>query len=295
MGESLLLDAGIAILSKMLSSGIQQGMNRSDFSYTHQMTNIPAQVKEMREAGLNPALAYGQISAPQGQSLGQYQQDFLEGLRDIKNARKDSEEAAYVRAETNLLNAKAQYLISKARAEAGMAEFDWRHQYDRYNLEIEGKGLVNAGQKILNRGYQLDNKSKIISNDILSIEKDIQEFNKQMKSIDASKHADYVDAEIRRLVTASYFEVTQAWALKQKVPKEMEALENSIRETKERIYQMRKNGVVTREQIRKTTEFQKLENEYKKWLGRDPRVRSMIENSNGWVNDLVNVFITPAY
>ena len=59
---------------------------------------------------------------------------------------------------------------------------------------------------------------------------------------------------------------------------------------------MRKNGTVNREHIRKLTAFQELENEYLNWLGRDPRVRSMIENHRSEFSDiLVNLIVTPSY
>lgn len=271
-------------------------LSRNDFNYTHGMTNIPAQVREMKEAGLNPALAYGQISAPQGQVLGNYQSDILQGANAYARMQEAKANAEYRKAETDVLKAQAAYIIQKTKAEAGMATFDWAHQGDRYNLEIEGKGLVNAGQRVLNRGYQLDNKNKMIQNEILGIQKDIENFNRTMKEIDASKHSDYVDAEIRRLVSSTHLAFKEAWALDQKVPKEVEQLNALTNKVKVEITEMRKNGTVNREHIRKLSAFQQLENEYLEWLGKDPRVRSMIENHKSEFSDiLISLFVTPSY
>ena len=296
MEESMLLNLGLSLLSQVFGNAINSGLSRGDFAYSHSLTNIPAQVRQMKDAGLNPALVYGQISAPQGQSLGNYQSDFLEGLRDIENSRQARAETAHREAETDLLKAQKDYLVMKSRNEALMGSFDLDHQPERYALEIEGKGLVNAGQDLKNQGYQLDNKGKLIQNEILGLQRDIEEFNKKMKEIDASKHKDFVDAEISRIVAMTHLAFKEAWALGKKVPAEVGNLESLTRKVIEEVRQMRLNGRLSRDAIKASTAFQELQNAYYEWLGRDPRVRSMIEHSSSQLaNLLVNLFVTPSY
>lgn len=269
----------VSFVSKALGNSIQSSQVRGDFAYTHGMTNIPAQVQEMKDAGLNPALAYGQISAPQGQALGNYQSDILEGVRDLMSSKQAKAESEHRDAETALLRAQSQYLISKARSEARMALFDANHQQDRYNLEIEGKGLINAGQDLRNQGYQIENHGKTIQNEILTLQRDIEEFNKEMKRIDVSKHEDYVKAEIGRMVSSSMLAIKEAWALGQKVPVELRSIEACINKVKAEVREMRLNGMVDRRKIRASAEYQELENAYVRWLSKDPRVRAMLEQN----------------
>lgn len=232
METSMLLDLGLSLLSQVFGNAVSSGLSRGDFAYTHGLTNIPAQVRQMKDAGLNPALAYGQISAPQGQSLGNYQSDFLEGLRDISNSRQARAETAHREAETDLLKAQKDYLVMKSRNEALMGSFDLDHQPERYALEIEGKGLVNAGQDLKNQGYQLDNKGKLIQNEILGLQRDIAEFDKSMKSIDAEKHREFVESELKRIASNIFLTISEARALNKKLPYELQILGQTFKKLK---------------------------------------------------------------
>ena len=293
----------ISMLSNMVDSGFNHLLSRADFDYTLRRTNYPAQVEAMKAAGLNPALAYGQLSSPQGQVLGNYQRDSLQGVRDIEAAREAKSNREYRDAETDVLRATEQYIVAKAANEArksgydaDMQLFDKNHQLDRYLLEIRGKGLVNSGQQLQNQGYHLDNLNKIVNNEILSIQRDIEEFNRSIKKIDAEKHSDYVDAEIKRLVSSTNLAMKESWALGKKVPAEVSDLEWNVRKVRREIYEMRKNGKVTRQRIKALASYQELENKYIEWLGRDPRVRSMIENHRGGLSDeIISLLVTPSY
>lgn len=229
METSALLSLGLALLSKIAGNAVNSSLSRGDFKYSHSMTNIPAQVNEMREAGLNPALAYGQISAPQGQSLGNYNSDFLEGLKDIQNSAESRANTEYRKAETDLLKKQAEYIVQKTKNEAMMGLFDVNHQQERYDLEISGKGLVNAGLQLQNEGYQLDNAGKLISNEIGTIQRDIAEFDRAMKKIDAEKHRDYVEAELSRIVANTFMTIAETNALNKKLPYELMMMSNLIR------------------------------------------------------------------
>ena len=221
--EELLPIVAAAIL-KMVGNSAQSAQNRADFRFTHNMTNFPAQVQEMKDAGLNPALAYGQISAPQGQSLGNYQSDFLEGLKDLNSSKEARANAEYRDAETDVLKAQAQYIVQKTKNEAIMSDFDLLHQPDRYGLEIQSKGLVNAGLDLKNQGYQIENHGKIIDNEIKTIQRDISEFDRSMKKYDAKKHKDYVDSELKRISSNIALTIAEANSLNQKLPYELDLM-----------------------------------------------------------------------
>ena len=113
-----------------------------------------------------------------------------------------------------------------------MGSFDLDHQPERYALEIEGKGLVNAGQDLKNQGYQLDNKGKLIQNEILGLQRDIAEFDKSMKSIDAEKHREFVESELKRIASNIFLTISEARALNKKLPYELQILGQTFKKLK---------------------------------------------------------------
>lgn len=163
----------IGILGSLLSNYVQSQFSRRDFEYTHNKTNIPAQVNEMKEAGLNPALAYGQISAPQGQSLGNYQADYAQSAKDLTSIPYIKEQTKNVQQNTKTSEAEQSYyeaLAYKTRAEGNRISFDVSHQQEMFDLDKEFKTLTNIGQN-------LKNSFQFTENSIRRIEEKMRRFD----------------------------------------------------------------------------------------------------------------------
>lgn len=128
----------VKTISQIGMSLLQHGLNRSDYNYTHQMQAAPQQVKEMRDAGLNPALAYGQLSPAGGESLGNTIPQGVQG--------NESQERKLMQQQIETSRAQQQYyeqLAYKTGEEGQITEFNRLHQEEMYQLEFNYKGLLN--------------------------------------------------------------------------------------------------------------------------------------------------------
>lgn len=144
---------------------LQHGLNRNDYNYTYQMTSPAKQVQNYRDAHLNPALLYGQISAPQGETLGNNIPMYQGG--NLK------EERNLLQQQQNTMHAQEEYyrtLAFKTNEEGMMTQFNREHQEEVYNLDIRGKGLQNT---------RMD-----IENIIAAFNRDITEYERDMRFID---------------------------------------------------------------------------------------------------------------
>lgn len=199
--------------SEIGSQLLGHAFNRSDYNYTHNMTAAPQQVKELKEAGLNPALAYGQISAPQGQSLGSHQVDFSSAIDNFVRIPLLMKQADGLDADTSVKRANARYTNAMAVAQ----EYNNSHREESYlqefklkNLDITNKELLNTAQNLQNAILWLDWTAKpyIIETQMQHLLKQIQLFEAQAKSINQklpkeldilTSQLDKLDAEIEYL------------------------------------------------------------------------------------------------
>lgn len=185
----------IPIVVSLASSMIQRGMNRSDFDYTLSKTNTPAQVSQFRQAGLNPALAYGQISSPQAQSLGNYQMDFGKTAKDIAQLPQVKQQIETSKAQENYYNALAQ----KTNEEANEVKFRVSHQDEVYHQEFEFRALRNVFQNLENSNTYYRNIGQIAQNGILAVER-------QIRDIDLAHHEEEVHSRIQQLTAAAFLD-----------------------------------------------------------------------------------------
>lgn len=172
-----------AIGGSLFKNVIQSIFNRADYSYTHRMTAAPQQVAELRQAGLNPALAYGQLGQSQGQSLGNYDS---ENIGDL--VQKDP----LIRSQIETSNAQEDYyraLAEKTRNESSEIAFRVLHQDDLYNMDFQYKGL-------LNRKLGADIYGQVLHNSW-------QEIENKIRDIDFNKHDRLLESEIGRNVAQS--------------------------------------------------------------------------------------------
>lgn len=93
------------------ATGLMSASNARDaFKHRYQDT-----VKDMRKAGLNPALAYGQGGgSPQTVPLPQVGDEIAEGINKVASARQARAQTALVEQQTKLLKAQERDIIQQA-------------------------------------------------------------------------------------------------------------------------------------------------------------------------------------
>lgn len=283
--ESMLIPIAMSVMSGL----IQQGFSRSDFDYTHSKTNIPAQVDEMRQAGLNPALAYGQVSAPQGQSLGNYQADFAQMSKDIANIPMVKQQIATSKAEEDYYKA----LAFKTQNDGQISLFNSLHQEEMFNLEKEYKGLVNSG-------YQYDNSHRLLMNDYQRIQNGIAR-------IDWASRPQQIQSQLNQVFAETFLMFTNADATRQKLPFELRLLKAQTMDFLSHVNVNKTQAAVNKahsftlmsergyyeqlvKNLQSTKEGEDLTNSYMKWLSnngsnwqryRGYKIRDMIIESLG--------------
>lgn len=260
----------LAILMEMGSSILSHGLARSEYDYTLNRTSAVSQVKDLKAAGLNPALAYGQISAPQGQALTNHQADFSRAMSNMMKLPFMRKQMESMDADTDVKSANARYNNALASA----LEYENSHREEVFNKDMQLKDL-----DIENKGLQ---------NDALKIANAIQ-------TIDFTAKPFILQAQIDNVVASTAKLTEEAKAIKQKLPKELELLGEQIKKVTEEIEHLKSQGMSEekiRNKLEQETEFLKLQVGFEKFLtanGTNYAVKATYNTAGSLLNALVNL------
>lgn len=275
-----LIGQGINLASTARTNSQNMDFTREMYGKTYQDQLPETQVANLKKAGLNPALAYGSIGNAQGQLISGNAQAPQLNTQSLNESLLKSpiykEQKESLRLDNEYKAAVTQYWLAKAKSEASMSVFDAEHQQERYNLDIEGKGLQNEIMSIQKRGFQYDNVSKRLQNQLHEL--DI-EFNRARNSTSYAQFEAELNktvAEVNKLISDAQLNSTQAWQIRYLTPSQKSLIGSQIslnyrsQHLVQQQYKESKGRTANLETLRKqleaSTEAQNLQNSYYNYL-----------------------------
>lgn len=275
-----LVGQGINLASTANTNSQNMDFTREMYGKSYQDQLPETQVANLKKAGLNPALAYGSIGNAQGQLISGNAQAPQLNTSSLNESLFKSpfyrEQKESLRLDNEYKSAVTQYWLAKAKSEATMSVFDAEHQQERYNLDIEGKGLQNEIMRVQKFGYQYDNVAKRLQNQLHEL--DI-EFNRARNSYAYGQFEADLNktvAEVNKLISDARLNSAQAWQIRYLTPsqKSLIASQISLNYRSQMLVQQQykeskgrtKNLESVRKQVESSNEAQELQNAYFNYL-----------------------------
>lgn len=275
--QPFMQEFGSNMFNQIGSNFVQSMFARGDAARTYGLTSIKRQVKDMMDSGLNPALAYGQLSSAQPNNLGNYHSDYAAQILARQEANLAKEKVESENANQEYLSA----LAFKTRMEGINREFLNTHQEDDWKVGFEGRQMDNVHKNLLNTYQFVQNR---------------------ISEIDWKAKPWIIQGELNRLTADTYKIISEADSINAKLPYE---LANLAASTKAFLSQVKVNGsqmylnmslrdyyVQMKRNLKTTDEGQRLMVAYENWLsngGTDWTRKRGKEFTTALLNALLNL------